>query len=91
MWNPKNSITEADVILAAKNGTLKSLRIEKNGEKFHVCLCLTWRKEELFLSTTRNRKRPRQFHHLGRLVEYIESSFPGIEAILLLLKPEFSS
>jgi len=85
MWNPEHSITEADAVLAAKSGTLKSLRIVKDGASFYVLISLTWRKEELFLATTRTKKEPRRFRDIGRLVEYIESNYPGIKTMTLIL------
>lgn len=87
MWNPEHSITEADAVLAAKSGTLKSLRIVKDGQDFYVLIQLTWRKEqELFLATTRTRKEPRRFRHIGRLIEYIEGNYPGIKSLTLVLQ-----
>ncbi len=87
MWNAEHSITEADAVLAAKSGTLKSLRIVKDGQDFYVLIQLTWRKEqELFLATTRTRKEPRRFRHIGRLIEYIEGNYPGIKSLTLVLQ-----
>lgn len=86
MWNPEHSITEADAVLAAKSGTLKSLRIIKDETDFYVLIQLTWRKEELFLATTRTKKEPRRFRHIGRLVEYIEEHYPCLETLVLVLK-----
>ena len=85
MWNPEHSITEADAVLASKSGTLKSLRIIKDGASFYVLIQLTWRKEELFLATTRTKKEQRRFRDIGRLVEYIESNYPGIKTMTLIL------
>jgi hypothetical protein len=88
MWNPEHSITEADAVIAAKSETLKSLRIIKDNGDFYVLVRLSWRKEELFLATTRTRKEPRKFRHLGRLIEYIENNYPCVKNItLLLLQP----
>jgi hypothetical protein len=84
MWNPECAITEADAVLAAKNNTITSLRIVKNGADFYVTMNIAWRREELFLSTTRSSKEPRTFKHLGRLVAYIESYF-GVKTITLVL------
>lgn len=78
MWNPEFSITESDAAIAVKNDAVKSLRVEQEGRVYHVFIQLTWRKEELFLSTTRVTSKPRDFHHVGRLVEYIEANYPSI-------------
>ena len=85
MWNRDHSITEADVVLAARSGTLKSLSIVKDEGVFYVLIQLTWRKQELFLATTRSKKEPRRFRDLGRLVEYITSNYPGVKRIALIL------
>lgn len=86
MWNPECAITEADAVLAAKNSTIKTLRIIKEGPEFYVLLQLNWRKEELFLATTRTTREPRRFKHLGRLVEYIENHYPGVNSLVLVLR-----
>jgi hypothetical protein len=46
---------------------------------------LTWRKEDLFLATTRTKRAPRRFRDIGRLIEYIERNYPGIKAMTLTL------
>ena len=86
MWNPEHSITEADAVLAAKSGTLKSLRIVKDEKDFYVLIQLTWRKEELFLATTRTKKEPRRFRHIDRTVESLEEHSPRLENLGLVLK-----
>lgn len=85
MWNPQLSITEADAVLNAKNGAVTSIRIIKNDDSFVVLLQLAWRKDELFLCTTRNNKHPREFKHIGRLLEYVEENYPGIDRVELVL------
>ena len=88
MWNPECASSEADAILADKNGALKSMRIIKAGDDFHVLLYYTWRKEELFLSSTRSQKEPRKFRHIGRLLEHIERTFPSLEKLEIVLTKE---
>lgn len=85
MWNPECAITEADAVLAAQNRALKSLRIVKNGEAYHLLLQLSWRKDELYLATTRSLKDPRKFKNLDRLIEYIEEHYPGIHNLGITL------
>ena len=91
MWNTDLAITEADAILAAKSGALQSMRIVKNGDEFHVFVRFTWRKEELFLSTTRTQKEPRKFKHVGRLIEYIENHYPNLASVEVVLKPTLAT
>jgi hypothetical protein len=88
MWTKDQAITEADAIISAKNGALKALRIVKEGKNLYILLTLTWRKEELYLSTTRNQKEPRRFRNLDRLIEYIETHYPGLDTMSLILRPD---
>lgn len=78
VWDSETSITEAEIVTADKNGAIKSLRIEKVGEAHHVFVKLTWRKEELCLTTTRAAGKPREFKDLTRLVEYIQKTLPSV-------------
>jgi len=83
-WNPKFSIREPDVILAEQSGTLKSVRIVKNGQEFYMFVQLSWLKDQdFFFSTTRSKKEPRRFRHIGRLLEYIEKNFQSIKAVTI--------
>ena len=86
MWDPELSITEPEADTASRNAAVAAIRIVKTGpDTFHVLLKLTWRKHEVFLCTTRARKEPRQFKHLGRLIEYIEEHFPTISELTMTL------
>lgn len=88
MWNPELSITEAKATLLAQNDAIKSLRIIKEGTDFYVLMRLTASKDEFFLATQRTQKEPRRFRHIGRLLEYIESHFPSINDLVLVLKAQ---
>ena len=79
VWDPETSITETEIVTADKNGAIKLLRIEKVGEVLHVYVKLTWRKEELFLTTTRTAGKPREFKDFTRLVEYIQKMLPTVK------------
>lgn len=80
VWDAETSITEAEIVTADKNGAIKSLRIEKVGEALHVFVKLTWRKEELCLTTSRaaGEGKPRAFKDLTRLVEYIQKKLLSV-------------
>ena len=75
------SITATEVEIAGKNNTVTAVRIVKLGEIFTVYLHLTWRPDEVFITTTRDRKTPKRFKHLGRLIEYIENLFPNVKSL----------
>lgn len=79
-WDSETSITETEIVTADKNGAIKSLRIEKVGEGLHVFVKLTWRKEELCLTTTRAAGKPREFKDFSRLVEYIQKTLPSVKS-----------
>ena len=74
------SITEAQLQIADQNNALKAIRIEKVGEVHHLYVQLTWRKEELVLTTTRTSVKPREFKHFGRLVEYVEKTCLSVKS-----------
>ena len=89
MWDPDLSITEPEADTASRNSAVAAVRIVKTGpDTFHVMLRLTWRKQEVFMCTTRTRTEPRAFKHLGRLVEYLEEHFPAISEIAMTLTPK---
>lgn len=89
MWDPDLSITEPEADTASRNAAVAAIRIVKTDpDTFHVMLKLTWRKQEVFICTTRTRTEPRTFRHLGRLVEYLEEHFPAISEITMTLAPK---
>jgi len=81
----QQNITEPEAIIAAKSGAVKSIKIIKNGDDFYVHLKLTWNNSYAFLSTMRNRKAPRSFRDIGRLLAYIETNYPSINKITLFM------
>lgn len=87
MWDQNFAITEADADRAGRCGTVSAVKVVKSGaDEFHVILSLSWATGEFFLCTTRNKKEPRKFRHIGRLLEYIEGRFPGINELRLVLR-----
>ena len=85
-WNSEQSITESEVVLAEKNGALKTVRVEKFGDSHRIFVQLTWRHEELFLSTIRGPKKPREFKDFTRLVQHIEKTYPSVKKFIVELK-----
>lgn len=86
VWNPETSITETEIVTADQNGALKLLRIEKVGEVLHIFVMLSWRKEELFLTTMRSACKPREFKDFTRLVEYIQKMLPSVKSFEVKFK-----
>ena len=85
-WNVERAITENEVVLAEKNGALKTVRVEKFGNSHRIFVQFTWRHEELFLSTTRTSKKPREFKDFSRLVQHIEKTYPSVNNFIVDLK-----
>ncbi len=83
MQDLTQSITEAEAAIAEQNQAISALRIEKIGTVFTIHLRLNWRKDEVFMSTTRDKKTPREFKHSGRLIEYIEAKFPSQKTVTM--------
>jgi hypothetical protein len=73
-------------VLASENDTIQYLRVIKEGKKYYVLLRLTWRTEELYLATTRAKGEARKFHSFDRLIQYIETRFPSVDTVNLVLK-----
>jgi hypothetical protein len=78
VWSPENAITESALIVADKNNAIRTLRIERVGAANRVFIQLTWRKDELFLTTTRRFDRPREFKNFERLVDYVQHTLHSV-------------
>ena len=86
VWRSENAITESALILADKNNAIKTLRIERVGSANRVFIQLTWRKEELFLTTTRKFDRPREFRNFERLVDYVQHTLHSVNCFSVDIK-----
>ena len=85
-WDAELSITEANAVQSEKNKALKAIRIGRLGESsFVLYMQLTWCADEMFLCTTRTRSEPREFKHMGRLIEYIEAAYPSVKKLQITL------
>ena len=79
-WDTEKAISETELVISDQNNAIKELRIEKDGESHRVFVKLTWRQGEFFLATTRSSAKPRNFKHLGRLVEHIEKTYLSVKS-----------
>jgi len=85
-WDAELSITEANAVQSEKNKALKAIRIGRLGaSSFVLYMQLTWCTDEMFLCTTRTRSEPREFKHMGRLIEYIEATYPSVKKLQITL------
>lgn len=83
MIDLNHSITEANAAIADEHKSITSMRLIKNGASFTLFMKLNWLNEEVFLATARNRKQPREFVDMGRLIKYIEARFPNVKTLVV--------
>ena len=75
--SPENSILENDLELAVLQQTLKQLTIAETLEGFYVIAKLQWTgNKDWYLTTRRERERPRLFKDLRRLNEHLKTAYP---------------
>lgn len=86
VWDAEKAITETEMVTSDKAAAIKELRIEKEGEIHRVFVQFTWRQGEYFLTTTRTSEKPREFKHFGRLIEYIEKTYPSVKSFEVQIK-----
>lgn len=81
---PSNSVLEGDLELAVQQQTLTKLSIAETSEGFYVVARLRWADDkDWYLTTRRERTRPRLFKDLSRLNDFLRESYPT-EAVELL-------
>jgi hypothetical protein len=74
---PANSILEGDLELAVQQETLKKISIAETPEGFYVIAQLKWSgTKDWYLTTRRERSKPRLFKDLKRLNELLRDSYP---------------
>lgn len=85
--NPDNTLTEPDLALYAKTNVIKEIRIQEVIDGFIVQIPLTWRPEELYLSTRRERDQPKRFKAIEPLLELLPANVPDLRSVTLDLRP----
>lgn len=86
---PANSLLEGDLELAVQQHTLTQLSIAETPEGFYVIARLRWAdSKDWYLTTRRERTRPRLFKDLNRLNEFLRESYPT-ERVELLRNQQF--
>ena len=85
MPDASHAITELDAAAADAHGAIQSVRIVKNEGLYTLHLQFSWRKDEVFMATVRERTTPKQYKSLDRLVEYIAKDLPSVRAVRLEL------
>jgi hypothetical protein len=75
--SPANSILEGDLDLAVQQQTLKKLKVMETPEGFFVIAQLKWAgNKEWYLTTRRERTKPKLFKDLKRLNDHLKEAYP---------------
>ena len=75
--SPANSILESDLELAVQQQTLTKLTVAETPEGFYVIAKIKWAgNKEWYLSTRRERNKPRLFKDLNRLNDLLKEACP---------------
>lgn len=86
--SPANSILEGDLELAVQQQTLKKLAVAETADGFYVIAQLKWAgAKEWYLTTRRERTKPRLFKDLKRLNEHLKVAYPT-ESVEILRNQE---
>lgn len=74
---PGNSLLEGDLELAIKQESLKKLTVAETVHGFYVIAQLKWAgNKEWYLTTRRDRTKPRLFKDLKRLNDHLKVAYP---------------
>lgn len=75
--SPENSILEGDLELAVLQKTLRKLKVMETPVGFYVVVLLKWAKEkEWYLTTRRDRNKPKIFKDLKRMNDHLRTAYP---------------
>ena len=85
--DPDNTLIETELHLYARKGVIQDIHILETTEGFVVIVHLTWRPEDLYLVTRRDRTQPRDFKDVRRLLELLRTHVPGITSVTLDVRP----
>lgn len=86
---PSNSVLESDLELAVVQGTLTKLSIVETSHGFFVVARLHWSSDkDWYLTTRRERYRPRLFKDLNRLNDFLRETCPT-DAVELVRNQSF--
>lgn len=88
---PSNSLLEGDLELAIRQETLKKLTVAETESGFYVIAQLKWAdSKEWYLTTRRERTKPRLFKDLKRLNDHLKTAYPtnSVEILRNQLVPE---
>lgn len=78
------SMLEADLELAVEQRTLTKLAIAETADGFYVLAQVSWAADkDWYLTTRRDRTRPRLFKDLNRLNDLLRESYPTARVELL--------
>lgn len=91
LCSPANSILESDLELAVQQETLEKMIVAETPEGFYLIVTLKWSgTKEWYLTTRRERTKPKLFKDLNRLNEHLKETYPtaGFEFLRNQAVPE---
>lgn len=75
--SPANSILESDLELSVQQQTLEKLKVMETPEGFYVIAQVKWAEgKEWYLTTRRDRTKPRLYKDLKRLNDHLREAYP---------------
>lgn len=75
--SPENSILEGDLEIAVLQKSVVSLKVMETPEGFYVVVQLKWAKDkDWYLTTRRERNKPKVFKDLKRLNDHLREVYP---------------
>ncbi|MDR0564675.1 MAG: hypothetical protein LBG78_07070 [Azoarcus sp.] len=86
-WNPECAVYEHELKEASKRGHIVELHVNHSTEGFYVTAKLEYRDEEIYLTTRRDRDRPKYYVDPGRLLNHIIRELPEVVYVQAYLLP----
>lgn len=82
--SPTNSIIEKELQIAAEQNTIKTITVMEVGENFYLVIEFLWAEgRQWYLSTRRDRNKPKVFKDLSRLNNHLKTEYPTESFTLL--------
>jgi hypothetical protein len=77
-WNPRNAITVTELKQATELNTVEEISFVDSPEGWYVIVKLSWRDEDLHLTTLRDKGKPKYYTDMERLFRSFQKEYPSI-------------
>lgn len=85
--DPDNTLIETELQLYARKHVIQDIHLLEEAEGFIVRVHLTWRPDDLYLATRRDRTQPKLFKSIRPLLDLLRTHAPGITSVIIDLLP----